>query len=91
MNHRLADRLGDESGRRHPRSFAIVHQPIAVGILNIIGNSITVAVQRIAIAIHRHIMITDVHRRTSFNGLIGLRGEMVKPHLIRRGAAGIDQ
>src|SRR5882672_3151728 len=74
-----------------PSDFTRIHQAVAVGILQILGNAVTVRVNWNAISIGGDIVITDVHDGIGLLHLISLRGEMIKPDLVGSSVAFIDQ
>ena len=89
LRHCLADRLGQNC--KTPVGFAVIHNSITIGILQIIRDAVTITVQWIAIVVGRDIVVADVHSRISLRHLIGLSRVMIQSEGTGIGAAHIDQ
>jgi len=60
-----------------PADFARIYRAVAIGVLEIIRNPITIVVLGIAVRIGCHVMVADVHGTTVLRSLIGLGREVI--------------
>ena len=68
-----------------------IHQTVAIGVLNVIRQSVTVRVHRLPRVVQRDVMQSDINGRVCLLHLIRRGGEVEKPGMIGGATARIEE